>query len=389
METRSTSVAGAWGTLAALTLARIAFGFQLQTVASLGPDLVAAFDLDFARLGTLMGLYMAPGVLVALPCGFLARRFGDFAVVTIGLALMVVGALVAGFADGPLMIGIGRAIAGGGAVAMTVLQGKIVADRFTGPRFTTAMGLLVGAFPIGIGLAQVVQPRLAHAFGWPSAFLAGAGVAVAAVLLFAVTWRRLPNAGPRTLAWPSRHEIVLVVVAGLIWTAYNAAYFNFLAYMPSFLAGEGHPIWVADAVMMIATWGNLPAILLGGWLALRYGVTRVFMAGTLLCALSVAGSAVLDVPLVWGAIFGTIASMHGGLIVQLGTLSARPENRAVGMGLFYTTYYAGGTWLPAVCGAAADWKGDPSGAFLAAAAISLLAVPIYLLHRRLQAGRRV
>jgi MFS family permease len=372
---------GAWNILAALTLARIAFGFQLQTVASLGPDLVAAFQLDFARLGTLMGLYMAPGVLVALPCGFLARRFGDFAVVTIGLAMMVLGALLAGFADGPLLIGAGRALAGCGAVAMTVLQGKILADRFAGPRFTLVMGMLVGAFPIGIGLAQVIQPRLSHAFGWPAAFLAGAVVAAAATLWFALSWRPLA-AGPRTLAWPSRREMGLVIVAGLIWTAYNAAYFNFLAYMPSFLAVRGHPVWVADAVMMVATWGNLPAILLGGALALRFGPTRVFLAGTLLCVISVAGPAVLDVPLLWGVIFGTVASMHGGLIVQLGTLSCRPENRAVGMGLFYTTYYAGGTWLPALCGAAADRLGDPSGAFLAAAGLSLLAVPFYFLHRR-------
>jgi DHA1 family inner membrane transport protein len=167
--------------------------------------------------------------------------------------------------------------------------------------------------------------------------------------------------------------------------AYNAAYFNFLAYMPSFLAARGHSSGTADLVMTLATWGNLPAILIGGALAIRFGPTMVFLAGTILCAISVAGPAFWDMPVLWGAIFGTIASMHGGLIVQIGTLAARPENRAVGMALFYTVYYIGGSILPALCGRAADLTGDPSGALLAAAAVSLLAIPLYVWQRRASA----
>ena len=51
---------------------------------------------------------------------------------------------------------------------------------------------------------------------------------------------------------------------------------------------------------------------------------------------------------------GIIGSFHPGVIMAVGTLSARPENRAVGMGLFYSIYYAGGTVVPAFCGWAAD-----------------------------------
>ena len=54
-----------WGTLWAMVLARIAFGYQIQTVASLGPDLRAAFGIEFATLGTLMGLMQLPGIVGA------------------------------------------------------------------------------------------------------------------------------------------------------------------------------------------------------------------------------------------------------------------------------------------------------------------------------------
>jgi MFS family permease len=369
------------GTVLAVMLARIAFGFQLQTVATLGPELMAAFHLDFAALGTLMGAYMLPGVLVAIPAGFLARRFGEDRVLSCGLLLMTAGSVLVAIMDSRLGIGIGRGVSGAGAVAITVVQGKLLSDRFEGPRFTRALSVIVGAFPIGIGAAQLVQPRLAMGLGLGAPFLAGAAISAAAWLLFVLTWNGDRPVAGRRMSWPSRREILLVILAGMIWTTYNAGYFNFLAYMPGFLASRGHPAWVADVVMLLSTWGNLPAVLLGTALALRFGKVPVFLVGTALCAISVSGSAVLDMPLLWGLLFGTIASMPGGLIIEVGTLSARPENRAVGMGVFYTTYFIGGSITPALCGLAADAAGGPSGALVCAAGLSLLAVPFFFLHR--------
>lgn len=372
-----------WGTLAALALARIAFGFQVQTIASLGPMLIASMGIELATLGTLMGVYLLPGVFVAIPYGFLGRRYGERDVAAFGFAAMTLGSLICAMAGGPVGLGAGRLVAGFGAVSLTVLQGKIASDRFHGSRFTLAMGVLVAGFPIGIGIAQLTQTRLADAFGWPAAFVAGGAISAAALALLLATWHEADRDRVRTLRWPSRHECLLVVVSGLIWTFYNAGYFNFLAYMPTYLAFHGHPRWEANLVLSLATWGNLPAILLGAALANRIGATPVFLIGSALGVTSVAGVYFLDLPLLWGLMFGTVASLHAGIVVALGTLSARPENRAVGMSLFYTTYYVGGFLVPPLCGKAADLAGDPAGAFLCAGAISSLAVPFYFLHRRL------
>ena len=80
-------------------LARIAFGYQFQTVASLGPTLVNGFGLTYAGLGSLVGAYMLLGTFVALPLGLLGRRFGDRWVLGAGLLLMTAGACVSGWAD--------------------------------------------------------------------------------------------------------------------------------------------------------------------------------------------------------------------------------------------------------------------------------------------------
>ena len=369
-----------WALVAAVSLARMAFGYQFQSLASLGPELLERVGRGYAARGGLIGLYMAPGILVALPGGFLGRRYGERLVVGGGLVLMTLGAMLCAGAGGPAGIGAGRALAGAGAVMLVVMQGKMIGDRFPGKAFLPVMGLVVGAFPVGVGLVELTHGPVVRALGWPGMFAVGAGLSALALLLFLASAERAhPDAGP---AWalPSRRECGLVMVAGVMWTAYNAGYYGFLSYMPSVLAVRGHSPGLLALVLTVATWCNLPATVLGGALAARFGNRPVFLAGTAAGILAVAGPAVLDWPLVWGLLFGTVASLHAGVIIGIGTLSARPENRAVGMGLFYAIYYAGGALLPAMCGRAADLAGDPAGALVAAAMLSAVAVPAFMLH---------
>src|SRR4051794_19209422 len=163
-----------WFILAAVALARLGVGYQYQTVASLGPDLMRLFQFDYTTLGTLIGAFMMPGAFVALPVGLLARKFGDRLVLGGGFALMVLGPVLSTLADAPIGIGIGRCAAGVGAVAVIVLQNKVIADWFAGRRFLWAISVSVAAYPIGIGLAQLVLPPVAFVYGWRIAFLSDA-----------------------------------------------------------------------------------------------------------------------------------------------------------------------------------------------------------------------
>lgn len=370
-----------WGIVVAIVCARFAFGYQLQTVASLGPELIGRFGISFAQLGALVGAYMLPGIVIALGCGFLAQRVGDRAVLAGGMLLMTLGAAAAGLADGPGGIALARITAGCGAVALTVMQGKVLADRFSGRLFLVTLGLMLGGFPVGIGAGQLSHAAIAHAWGWRAAFLAGAVPVALGVVVLLASWRGADRASGRRLFWPSWAECELVILAGLIWTFYNAAFSAFLTYVPSLLALRGSPTWVADAVMNLATWGNVPALLLSAAAAARFGIGRVFLVGILVAIVSVAGIGLFGWPLLWGALFGTLGAIQAGVIVGVGTLSAQPHNRAVGMGLFYTTYYIGGTLFPALCGRAADLAGSPSGALLCGAALSALALPCWYMHR--------
>jgi MFS family permease len=374
-----------WLILFAVALARIGFGYQFQTVATLGPSLIRLFGLDYTTLGALIGAYMLLGGFLALPLGLLARRFGDRLVLGIGLALMVVGPMISAAAAGPAGIGVGRSTAGVGAIAMIVLQNKIIADWFTGRHFMLAISVSVAAYPIGIGLAQLVLPPLTLAYGWETGFLSGAVPMAIALAMFLASFRPAPHAVSvsRSFSFPSGRECLLLVIGGMIWTAYTSGYTGYTSYVPSVMAVRGEGLVLTGLVLTIATWGNVPATLMGAGLAARFGAFRIFLLGTGALVLGIGGTALLDWPVTLAVVVGVVGSFHPGVIMAVGTLSARPENRAVGMGLFYSVYYAGGAVVPALCGHAADVYGGPEGALLAASVVSALALPMYLLHRRL------
>jgi hypothetical protein len=62
---------GRWLILAVLTFARTVMGFQFQSVAAISPFIIDYFQMSYAVLGTVIGLYLFPNAAVALPGGVL------------------------------------------------------------------------------------------------------------------------------------------------------------------------------------------------------------------------------------------------------------------------------------------------------------------------------
>ncbi|MCH9047228.1 MAG: MFS transporter, partial [SAR324 cluster bacterium] len=88
-----------WAVLALLFFARLSIPVQFQSIPPLVTFLVEDWGVTSTQVGVLIGLYMAPGVLLSLPGGLLGNRFGDKPILVASLALMVLGAVV--FAHSP------------------------------------------------------------------------------------------------------------------------------------------------------------------------------------------------------------------------------------------------------------------------------------------------
>jgi predicted MFS family arabinose efflux permease len=74
---------------------------------------------------------------------------------------------------------------------------------------------------------------------------------------------------------------------------------------------------------------------------------------------------------------GLLSGLPAGPIMSLPARMLQPGTRAIGMGLFYSVYYAVMMAGPALGGACAKWTGTTASAFDAGAAM-VLACPVLL-----------
>src|SRR3989442_1641461 len=155
-----------WWILTIVFVARTSMGFQFQSIASVSPLLVEEFGWSYSSIGWLIGLYMLPGVVFALPGGLLGQRFGDRRVVVAGMALMVVGGVVTAHSDSFAVAALARLVSGIGAVLMNILLAKMVADWFTGKELSTAMAVMLTAWPVGLGVAAAALGTIAARSSW-------------------------------------------------------------------------------------------------------------------------------------------------------------------------------------------------------------------------------
>lgn len=163
-----------WRIIALLFVARIGLGFQFHTVASGGDGLVEAFGLDYAGIGLLIGLFMAPGLVLSLPAGYWGRFISDRMMVVFGLSAMAFGGLASSLASESWAIGAGRILAGTGSLFSMLYFAKMIADWFEGREIATAMSILVMSWPFWhchrTGVPRLAGGDLRLANPFPSCF---------------------------------------------------------------------------------------------------------------------------------------------------------------------------------------------------------------------------
>src|SRR5436190_4659664 len=269
--------------LLVLFIARTAMAFQFQSVASTAPFLVDAFAIDFTRLGTLIGLYMLPGIFIALPGGMLGQRFGAKNLVLAGLLLMALGGALMGASTSFLTVSAGRLISGVGAVLINVLMTKMISDWFAGREIVTAMAILVASWPLGLALGLLLFTPLAVSQSWNAVMYAAALMAMASLLLVALTYRDPPGMPAGSSSGLNltltRDEWLSVSLAGSIWTTYNVGFIVLISFLPELSTAHGYSITGAGRVVSVLGWMLIPTIPLAGYLAERFRQPNLFLVG--------------------------------------------------------------------------------------------------------------
>jgi MFS family permease len=384
-----------WLILAVLFLARTAMGFQFQSVGALSSFLVAELGIDYAQLGLLIGFYLLPGIAIAYPGGLLGRRFGDKRIALLGLALMVLGGVMASLSGDYGTLLIARLVSGIGAVLLNVLLTKMATDWFVGREIGTALAILVSSWPIGIGLALVGLPWSAGAFSVPVAFGATAVAAALALILVGTAYQvpakssAPPPSVSATRIGLSAREFGLVSLAGGIWSLYNVGYIILVSFTPSLLIARGMSTGEAGFAVSLIAWTIVITIPLGGMLLDRIGHASALMTASF--AAFGLGTMLMPIApsLAWIVVLGGVAGVPAGAIMALPAEVLRPESRGPGMGVFLTWYYVGMALLTPAAGLARDLTADPGAPLMLAGSLEITAIAVLGLFRVFQHRSRL
>lgn len=384
-----------WAVLALIMAAQTMANVGPLGIPSIAPLIREGLDLSVAQAGSFLSAYYIGPVLMSLPAGWLADRWGVRGAMILGQALIAVGLGAVALAPTFSFIVLILVLAGAGYGVLNPTTTKAGMAWFPPNQRATVVGLKQVGLPFGGALGALVMPPVALSFGWRAAV----GVAAAVVGLLAIlTWalyRDLPEpeprgpaaARPRFWAVMANRDLWLVGLSTLIFAGVQTV---FLAFLVLYLHDVAQiALVVAAKYLVTAQVSGAAGRIAFGLLSDRFfgGRRRIVLAiagvGSIACALALStvapGSGPWRLaPLAVGiGLFGV--GWNGVQHTLMAELAGpRAAGTAVGLGLAISSL--GVTVCPPIFGIAVGRLGGFGAAWLALAvgmvAALVLLVPV-------------
>ncbi len=134
--------------------------------------------------------YLLVSSLLMVPAGRVADSLGRVKVLLVGIAIFLLGALLAGFAPTLLTLATARGLMGVGGAAMTALPVALVRQSVPADRVGRTMGIIGSSMAAGWALGPAAGGVLAAAFGWRWVFFVLIPLGGVALIL---AWWALPT----------------------------------------------------------------------------------------------------------------------------------------------------------------------------------------------------
>ena len=300
-----------------------------------------------SQVSLLFTSYMAVMGLAMLVTGWVSSRIGPKRTLILGLAVIIVGAGLAGAQDSIAGVVGFRAVWGlGNALFIATALATIVRAA----RGSVAQAIILYEAALGLGIAA--GPLMGGALGsisWRWPFF---GVSALMLVALVSTWVTLPatppSGDPTPLSAPIkalRHRGLLTV--GLTALLYNMGFFTLLAFTPFPLDLSEHAVG-----LVFFGWGLLLAVssvVVAPWVQRRAGTLRG-MSGALLgfaLVLAVMGAWTQHKPvLVVGTVLsGGLLGINNTLITET-VMKVAPVERGVASAAYSFVRFAGGAVAP-------------------------------------------
>jgi predicted MFS family arabinose efflux permease len=381
----------------------LALIMAVQTMANVGPLGIPSIaplirddlGLSVTQAGSFLSAYYVGPVLMSLPAGWFADRWGARGAMVLGQVLIALGlGAVAVAPSFPVIVTI-LVLAGVGYGVLNPTTTKAGMAWFPPRQRATVIGLKQVGLPFGGAAGAFVMPPLAIALGWRAAVGVSAAVVGGLALVTWILYRDLPEPEPsRSTATPPRarfwtvmanRDLWLVGVSTLIFAGVQTV---FLAFLVLYLHEAVDIELVTAAAYLVAAqcsgavgrigFGLLSDRLFGGR---RRIVLAIAGLGSIACALVLSTTAPGAgpwrlVPLAIGVgVFGV--GWNGVQHTLMAELAGpRAAGTAVGLGLAISSL--GVTVCPPIFGMVVERLGGFAGGWVALAASMVLALLLLL-----------
>ncbi len=243
------------------------------------PFLARQAGAGVERIGFLVGLYAAVGLVVSIPFGLLAHRFGRRSLILVGLGCLTVASVAFIWAPTYPWLVTARFAQGVGATAIWVGSLTVVADLSPSGSLGKALSFITGAWSLGF----VVGPALGGLGSVRFPFILYAGLSGAAFLAALIALPETGRPGVRTTLPGVLAILRRPAVRASAAATFSLAFFygTIEAFVPLIIAARGVG---RVRIGLLFTIAGLPAIVLPliiCGLADRYGDRRVIVAGLL------------------------------------------------------------------------------------------------------------
>ncbi len=309
------------GSYIATVLAMMAIQASSLGFSPLIPFMKEAWGMSYTQVGTFTGLYGVVALLMSLPAGLLAKRFGEKGVLRTGLVLAGLGLAMVAFAHDYAGGFTARAIWLIGYRLAFICVVTAVAVTVPNAHRGNAMGLLGALTALATILGSTFSSQMVTAFGWRSSMTGFAVLSIVAAIYFSFGYRttRSPGAAAGTQAANEPSSLFSAFRLPVVWLIpllglANAAGFAATFFVPTVVRTQFHGTPAQSSTIIAAAYGLAIAINpLCGWLADRTDRWLV-MAG--MCCLSVPACALMSSHSIY--LFG----MATALLVALGHAAA-------------------------------------------------------------------
>ena len=353
-----------YGNWALIAVAMLLFGTAIATVQYKVPvvmgDIMVKMNMDAGSASWLMSIFTFVGIVLALPTGALAKKFGPKTMLLAAAVVVAAGSLVGAFAGNGTVLIVSRAIEGIAFIFVTIC-GPLAVQKYVAPdKIGSATGIWALWVCLGSVLGGVLTPTLYAATGFVGVWVIYAATAVVFAVVVAVIVKfpggkaaeaPAPEATEEKVSYADlfRPNILLFFFAFLV---FNMTLLAVLGFAPTFMQQQGVDPTLSGFVSTLPMLLAVISSPLFGTLSDKMGRCKPLY----LASLAVMGPCTLILltqtgPLMWiGAIVMGLVGLGGPVMCLTSYINVlgRPELMSIGMGMLMLVQSLGqflGTWL--------------------------------------------